>query len=138
MAYELMALLTDEADISLGHLVDLLRERFASDPGAVVRLEEYPLIGSEYVAVRWGDWSFRLSHEDEPHVQEESREMAETCAGDRPDRGRIAGCRRRISMAADDDPGMDHFNDYCFIMELLGKQPGVILFDPRTGEFTDN
>lgn len=138
MAYELIALLTDGSDIDLGRLTHLLREEFASDPGAVVGLEAYPLTESRYVAVRWGGWSFRLSYEDEPHVQVEAQEIAETYAGSRPDRGLIAGCRRRISMVADDDPGMDHFNDYCFIVQRLEEQAGVILFDPQAQEFIDN
>jgi hypothetical protein len=138
MAYELIALLTDGSDLDLERLTHLLRERFASVPGAVVRLEEYPRIESQYVAVRWGDWSFRLSYEDKPHVREESQEIAEAYGGSRPDRGLIAGCRRRISMVADDDPGMDHFNDYCFIVQRLEKQPGVILFDPQAQDFIDN
>jgi len=33
---------------------------------------------------------------------------------------------------------MDHFNDYCFIMQRLGKQTGVILFDPQGEEFIDD
>jgi hypothetical protein len=138
MAYELMALLTDEADLTLERLADLLRDVFRSDPRAVVRLDEYPGIGRQHVAVRWGDWSFRLSYEDEPHVLEESQEMANTFAAGRPNQHVIAGCRRRVSMAADDDPDMDHFNDYCFIMGRLEKQPGVIVFDPQCGEFVES
>ncbi len=138
MAYELIALMTDESDLDLEGLMHLLREVFATVPGAVVSTAEYPLTGGRYVAVQWGDWSFRLAYEDGPHVREEAGEIAEMYAGSRPDRGLIAGCRRRISMAADDDPGMDHFNDYCFIMQRLGEQAGVILFDPQAQEFVDD
>jgi hypothetical protein len=138
MAYELIALLTDGADITLERLAHMLREEFSSDADVVVGLEEYPHTESRYLAVRWHDWSFRLSYEDKPHVQDEAREIAGAYAGSRPDRSLIAGCRRMISMAADDDPGMDHFNDYCFIVQRLGEQTGVILFDPQGQEFIDN
>ncbi|WZP00593.1 hypothetical protein EP7_002241 [Isosphaeraceae bacterium EP7] len=138
MAYELIALLTEEADITIGRLAQLLRNDFPPDLGAVVELEESPPGESRQLEVRWGDWSFCVSYEDQPHVQEESREIAEAFAGSRPDRDLIAGCRRRISLAADDDPGMDHFNDYCFIQQRLGEQKGVILFDPRVPELIEN
>lgn len=137
MAYELIALLTDRSDVDLKGLLDLLRNEFAADLDAEVRMEKHPLTEEFYVAVRWGDWSFRLSYEDEGHVREESQEIAETYAGSRPDRYLIAACRRRISMTADEDPAMDHFNDYCFIMQRLSEQAGVVLFDPKGPEFTE-
>ena len=138
MAYELIALLTDEADVSIERLARTLREIFLPDQGTEVVLEEAPAGQSRWAEVRWGDWSFRLAYEDAPHVREESQEMADTFAAGRADRGLIAGCHRRITMRADDDPGMDHFNDYCFIMDHLGRLKGVILFDPKVPEFVED
>ena len=137
MAYELIALLTDDADFTIGRLAELLRDEFSADPAATVGLEAHPSGAGRRVAVHWGDWSLRAFWEDEPHVLEEFREIADAFAGSRPDRERIAGCRRRITLAADDDPDMDHFNDYLFIMERLGRQEGVILFDPKVPEFVE-
>lgn len=137
MAYELIALLTDASALNLERLTRLLGEVFSADAEATVELEVSPQAEGRRVAVRWGDWSFRFSYEDEPHVAEEARGIADAYANGRPDRGLIAGCRRMISMTADDDPGMDRFNDYCFIVQRLGGEPGVILFDPRVEEFID-
>lgn len=137
MAYELLALLTDDADITVDRLADLLRQDFASDPGAAIRIEDAAAQPIPSVAVRWDGWSFRLSVEDQPHVRAESEGIAEAFASGRPNRDLIASCRRRISVAADPDPDMDHFNDYLFIMERLGKLTGVILFDPKVPEFVE-
>jgi hypothetical protein len=135
MAYDLIAILTDGAEITLERLAQLLREEFAADPGIVVKLEVYPLTASQTVSVQLGDWSFRLTYDDAPHVRVEAEEIADAYTGSRLDRSLIAGCRRRISMTADDDPGMNHFNDFCFLMQRLGEQTGAILFDPNDQEF---
>jgi hypothetical protein len=45
----------------------------------------------------------------------------------------IAICNRRIATHADDDPNMDYFNDYIFVLEALESFDGLILFDPVAG-----
>lgn len=138
MAYDLMALLTDDSEVTFKGLVDLVRRRFAHDLDAAVRIESFPLIkDSNHIAVRWGEWALRVFYEDEPHVLEESQELAEIYP-DRPDRESIAGCRRRITAAGDDDPDMDYFHGYLALVELLEELPGAILFDPLSGEFIND
>lgn len=134
MAYDLMALLADESPITFERLAAMVRELFATDPSASVGVVPRPGAATdedEHIAVRWGDWSLRISYEDEPHVLEESRELADI----HPDRDAVAECRRRITVAGDDDPDMDHLHGYCFMVELLEDQPGVFLFDPVSNEF---
>ena len=131
MAYEMLALLTDKAFVTEDELHDLIRHRFECDPEAVVGRDAY------VVSVSWGDWSIRAGISTEPEVAEECQELAETVGCGRPDQEAIRGCRRRIEVSADDDPNMDHFNDYCFIMELLEGIPGCLVFDPHEGKFTN-
>jgi hypothetical protein len=137
MAYELIALLTDASDLDLDRLARLLGEVFSADPEATVEREDPPQAEGRRVAVRWGGWSFHFSYEDGPRVSDGAREIADAYAGDRPDRGLIASCRRRVVMTADADPGMDRFNDYCLVVQRLGGELGVILFSPRVEEFVD-
>lgn len=137
MVYQLFALITGETDLPLGRVADLMRQEFASVPGAIVALAETPPGEHPRLEIRWTDWAFRLAYSDMPHVLEESREIDDACADGRPDRDRIAGCRRRLELASDEDPEMDHFNDYLFIQERLGQQDGVVLFDLQAGEFIE-
>src|SRR2546423_950535 len=115
MAYDLVALLTDEAAATLAQVGQHLKRTFTSDPNAEVLLEE----GRSLVA-RWKDWAFQIPYEAGPHVLEESREIAEHHHGpDRPDQDRIAACRRRITVTGSEDPNMEHFNDYLLLEEVF-------------------
>jgi hypothetical protein len=132
MAYELIALLTDKAAVTLGQLSHELRQKFSSDPQAEILLQD-----EANLVVRWTEWAFRIAYEADPNVLEESREIAERYGASRPDESLLAACRRRITVMGDADPNMDHFNDYLFIEEVLMKLPGVILFDPQEKAFID-
>lgn len=135
MAYNLMVLLTEEATFSMEQLALRLTKEFASE-NAKVLLEGHGT-GGLCIVVRFGDWTFQIGHEDQPHVVVESKEIAEYYGKGRPDQHRIAGCKRRITVSGDDDPNMDHFNDYCFLTAVFEEYPGVILFDPQAGEFVE-
>jgi hypothetical protein len=134
MSYELIAMLTEQANLDADRLAALMRERetFRLRPGMSISVES---TGPDSVEVRWEDWSLRASLEEGTHVLAESENIAAAFAADRQDKSLIAGCRRWIVWSSDVDPDMDHFNDYCFLLEALEKQPGLILFDPRAGDF---
>ena len=136
MAYDLIALQTDEAADTLDQLGQQLKQTFASDPNAEVLLEGEG--EGRYLVARWKGWAFQVAYEAGPHVLEESMEIAEHHHGpDRPDLDRIAACRRRITVTGNEDPNMDHFNDYLLLEEVFKKLPGVILFDPQERAFVD-
>lgn len=132
MAYDLFALLTDEATITVAQLSKLLKAKFAPDQGAQVLLES-----EKSLAIKWKNWAFQIAYEDGPHVLEESREIAELHSANRPDESLIAACRRRMIVVGDPDPNMEHFNDYLFIEEVFLTLPGVILYDPQEKAFVD-
>jgi hypothetical protein len=130
--YQLMVLLSGDSTLTAESLADRLGKRFAYDPNVKMVIED----GKDHLLrVQWADWSLRLYFEGEPHVLVESEEIAEHYAASHPERKTIAACKRRLSMSGDDDPNMDHFNDYVFVMEVLESFPGVYLFDPREGSF---
>lgn len=130
--YRLMVLLSDETTLTVESLADRLKKRFAYDLNVTVVVEGEK---ADLLLVQWGDWSFHLGYESEPHVVIESEEIADHYAASHPEQKKIAACKRRLSMSGDDDPNMDHFNDYLFVMEILESFPGVYLFDPQDGAF---
>ena len=44
---------------------------------------------------------------------------------------------QRVVVAGSDDPDVDHFNDYVFIMEILESFPGTSIFDPHDESFVE-
>lgn len=135
MGYSLIVLLPGTEPVSLPWLAERVTKRFASEPGVRVAVEATNLHSFEHLAVAWGEWEIRITKEEAETVLEESREIAGSIGSHRADRDRIAGCRRRFSLSSDDDPEMDRFNDYLFIVEILEKIPGAILIED--GEFMD-
>ena len=131
--YELIVLLTDQSNLTVVELADRLRNRLSHDPAVTVSVEH-----GDSIRVQWHDWSFHLNYESEPHVAVESAEIADLYASTHPGKPNIAVCERRISMSGDDDPSMDHFNDFLFIQEVLESFSGVYLFDPQEGAFTSD
>ncbi len=130
--YRLMTMIPPDATITLGNVTDALEQRFSliQSPPAIN-------VQEKMCTLDWSNWQFRMYWEDEPHVEEESREIAKRFASGRADTERIASCNRRITTAADDDPNMDHFNHYVFVMEVLEAFEGIYVFDPNGGKFTD-
>jgi hypothetical protein len=131
------AILPVEIDMSAVRLLALVRDKFQSDPSSHVTLappnQELPAC----VSVNWAQWSLRLHYETAAHVRRENMEIAETYASGRADKGVIAESGRRITLASDDDPNMEHFNDFCSVLEVLTILSGVILFDDQAEKFME-
>jgi len=132
MAYSLLVLLTDQTTLTLDTLAQRLSKRFSYDPAVVIEHGT-----SDVVLVQWGAWSVHIGYENEPHVAVESEDIADRFATSHPSRSDIAFCMQRLSVSGDDDPNMDHFNDFLFVMEVLESYSGVYLFDPQEGAFVD-
>ena len=70
--------------------------------------------------------TLRLSWEESPHVVVESNEIAEQFGG------RCENSARRI-VTHGDDPDMELFNVWLFIVQDLQERPGAFAFDPDRG-----
>jgi hypothetical protein len=132
MAYSLLVLLTDQTTLTLDTLAERLRKRFSYDPAVLIEHKT-----SDVVLVQWGAWSVHIIFENEPHVVVESEDIADRFAASHPSRSEIATSKQRLCVSGDDDPNMDHFNDFLFVMEVLESYSGVYLFDPLEGAFVD-
>lgn len=77
----------------------------------------------------WGDWKLHLCLSTDSWIAEECQEMAEDHSH-KPPYNLIAKCTRRIELWSEDDPNMDHFNDYVSVLSEIEKAfPGAIVFD---------
>ena len=90
------------------------------------------------VQVRFAGATFAVHPDEGAHVIEESTDLAgqpKICARP-PLADEVRACRRRFEVAGEDDPMMEHFNEYLSVLQALEKAlpPGVVLLDPREGE----
>ncbi len=129
--YDGLVLIDREADISLEQLADELRQFYNGYPGAPASID----LIDDTVALRWPGYTFEFGKSCEPHVIEESVELAAKFAAHHPKRDRIAQCRCRFEWGGDADSDMEHFNDSLFIGEALERLGAVCRFDQASTEF---
>jgi hypothetical protein len=135
MCYTILAPFKSAEGATLPAIFTAMRERFRGDESIEVTMETDRWIGSQYVQLTSAGWSLRVHSEFEPHVLVESQEIAELYGAGRSDRAAIARCAHRVTIDSDDDPGMNHFNDYVFVLETLERLGAVTLFDPVAETF---
>jgi hypothetical protein len=124
-AYQANAFLEDVTDFSLEEAKARLAKRVT---GATISSAGNRII----ISVK--GWRLGLNLDDGPHVLDESAGIARHYSKC-PKSPAIAKCRKRVDIwSEDDDPNMDHINDFIFVCEALSSFKGVILLDPRSGD----
>jgi hypothetical protein len=64
--------------------------------------------------------------------------MVAACGSKRKDKKQLSACDKWVTIAADDDYDMAHFNDFVSLLERLEKElPGAVLFVPEEEKFFD-
>jgi hypothetical protein len=90
---------------------------------------------NEQLTVDVDGFRFYVDFSCQPHVLEESKEIAEQFAAAHPSRVAIGKAACRFELTSDDDPEMDHLNDMIFICQAAEAIGHVYIFDPQAGEF---
>ena len=130
--YELLILVSPETTTNLAALETAVRSEFSSlTPPQPVRTS----VRKDRLTVDVEGFQFHVDFSCEPHVLEESQEIAARFAANHPARAAIARARCRFELTSDDDPDMDHFNDLVFISQAAEAIGPVYIFDPQAGEF---
>jgi hypothetical protein len=129
--YESLIFLDPNVDISASQVAEALRAFYESHPDGPDEIR----LDNECVTLHWGSYQLWVGREAVAHAQQEAAEIAERFGADHPDQERIARSRVRLSTGADDDPDMDHFNDYLYVGEVIGQLGKVYRFDQASGEF---
>jgi hypothetical protein len=80
-------------------------------------------------------WRIGIGLSDEPHVIVESKWLIDRCGADRADADQLRAASRRFEVRTDDDPNMDRFNDYVYVLEVLTSFLGAVAFKPGSGTF---
>lgn len=130
--YQSMVLIPPDNPLVFADVVEMMRQRFSrlSVP-CQITVEGNKLI------LQHDSWSLRLYWEQSADVGTESQEIARLFAVARADQEKFASCDCRLTTAGDDDPNMDFFNDYAFVLEILNKLVDVYRFDPYDGKFVN-
>jgi len=91
-------------------------------------------VANGQLQVDFSDYLFRVIANSEPYVKLESQEISDIFAADRDDREVIASCSARYGVLAPDDPAMDHFNDFLYLLHAFeAAYDGAVAFDSVSG-----
>jgi len=134
--YETMVLIDETANIEFKKFHEEIKVVFSTI------ITEQPSITAskettEKLELKWSDFTLNIWHASEDHVLEESAEVAQMFAKQRPDQAAIASCSRRFDISGTDDPDMIHFNDYCYVLQTIDKMGLVYQFSPGAQKFLD-
>lgn len=132
MSYQAFILLPSDSDVSIEDVRQALENYYVDDPRDIAF---DTADNSLDVAIE--DWDLYVTVNSSPHVVEESEEMAEMFANQRPDKDEIAACGKRLEISSEEDEDMDYFNDYIEIIEQLGKFKGAKIWEGAQQEFID-
>ena len=129
--YESLILVDPDTDISTEQVASELRDFYKGDASAPHEIK----VHGQTISLCWPDYSIEICREAQPHVLDESAELAEQYAAQHPDRERISRCTCRFSTHAEDDEDLAHFNDYLFVGEAIARLGKVYRFDQSSAEF---
>ncbi len=125
--YASLVLVPNEHPLTFEKLASNIQAKFSGHLKAVVEVKKPEIL------IRVGEWSLRLTWEDQDHIAVESAEIASITK--HPDQEIVVQCSRRISTGGDDDPDMKHINDHIFVVEVFDAIPGLYYYDPMNGDF---
>jgi hypothetical protein len=87
------------------------------------------------LTVRLGKWSIEVYEDEGLHVLREADDIASTYGLRLPNRGMLALARRVFVLSSDQDPRLEHGEDYFDVVVQLSEFPGAVAFDPGSGTF---
>ena len=131
--YRALLLVDPENDISLEQARAAIEAFYEGKAGAPIEIVREP----SQIVLRWDRFSLWLGKSQQAHVIEESEELATSAGREHPARERIARCRARFEIETDDNPHMDHLNDFLFAGEVVARLGKVYRFHPGRGGFVE-
>lgn len=134
MAYQAFILLPAGSDVSIEAVYrELENSFFDDDDERDVSFET----AEDRLTMTIDDWNLYVYLDSEPYVAEQSRELADSFAKDRPDKDEIAASSIRLEISSDDDDSLEYFNDFLLTAEILGQFKGAKVWEGASEKFLD-
>jgi hypothetical protein len=132
-SYQAFVMLPTENSPSPDLVKQQIQQRFdLANPVAQIAIEP------NHITITVEDWQLRIATNGDPYVLIESQEIAAAhLESDDPKQAELATYGFRLEISCDEDPNMDYFNYYIYVLEALSGFPGAIVFDPSTTGFIE-
>ena len=134
--YSLWIIIPNHLNLTFDDIVSTLASFFSTinEPHSIVRISDKRV---DVRNTKIDQWNLSIEWQDEDWKQEEMRWLADTSAKERGDYELIATCKQSMTTGGDDDPNMDYFNTYVWMINAFESIPGLIIFDPNDGTFIE-
>jgi hypothetical protein len=132
MKYTAFALVPSDTDTSLRQAETYIREFYAQQSHAASGTIQI-VSQDETLTIHLDSWRMFVVYNCEPYVLEESKDIAEMLSRRHPEMMKLQGYGCRFELWSDEDPNMDYFNEYLFVLEQLSKIPEAVLVDHQSG-----
>jgi hypothetical protein len=132
-SYQAFVMLPTEHSPSPDLVKQQIQQRFdLANPLAQIEIEP------DYITITVEDWQMRVCANSDPSVLEEAQEIAaKHLEPDDPKQAALVTYGFRLEISCDEDPNMDYFNCYIYVLEALSEFPDAIVFDPSTTGFIE-
>ena len=120
MSYGAFALIRENSGFSLFNAISELDQYAAKE------------IGTNEVLIEINRYVFTLTYMQGESILAESVELLKS---DKSLQGDFLPGNSRIEIYGVDDPDMDHFNDFVFIISKLAKHPSLLVYEQAGEEF---
>lgn len=130
MPYRVLAFVSEASELTIDSLAKALANGLPDGP----RVERLDAIAR----VVDGEWVYVMGHNEEPHVQDEAREVATMFGRDLDEKVALGNCKRRFEGGGAPDPEGKHAETFGHIRRVLEGLPNVILFDADKGKILSN
>jgi hypothetical protein len=129
--YESLLLIHPDTPVTSAALAAELRRHYErlQQPATIVER------GTSGLDLRFAGYAFHVDHDRSPHVLEESVDIATRFGSATGKQERIAACSSRFEVRADNDPSMNYFTDFMYIIDAAQSLGEVYAFDTAFATF---
>lgn len=122
--YSLTIMIPENNELTFGQVQERLEKIFASRENTTIDQPK-----PTHIRIRRDNWYFHVHWYDDSTPVEESPNLARIYGRHREDQDVIASCKRWVTTYGSDDPDMDYFNDYCYVLGMFEEIPNVYILD---------
>jgi hypothetical protein len=130
--YETSILIHPSTPVTRDELLNSISQFYGKSKGVAPQIAAR---GTSGIRIQFPGFGFSIVKDGASHVIEEAKEISTRYGTATGKQHRISDCNTRFDVQGDDDPDMDYFNDYLYIIEAAQKLGEAYAFDNASATF---
>jgi hypothetical protein len=130
--YETSILIHPSTPVTRDELLNSISQFYGKSKGVAPQIAAR---GTSGIRIQFPGFGFSIVKDGASHVIEEAKEISTRYGTATGKQHRISDCNTRFDVQGDDDPDMEYFNDYLYIIEAAQKLGEAYAFDNASATF---